>query len=55
MFDTKPNVYWVYVENESNGCVTKILQLTNFNETAFQNNLVSLYTNIKSAKHLKSA
>ena len=47
MLDSKSTVYWVYAEDESNGCVTQLLQLINFNENAFQNNSVGLYINIK--------
>ena len=42
--------YWklrVYVEDESNGCMTQFLQLINFNEIPFQNISVGLSTNIK--------
>ena len=47
MLDSKPTVYWDYVEDEINACVTQLLQLINFNEITFQNNSVGLSTNIK--------
>ena len=42
MLYPKPTVYWVYVEDESNGCVAQFLQLINFNQITFQKNSVSL-------------
>ena len=41
MLYSKPAVYWVYVEDKSNGCVAHFLQLLNFNQFTFQKNSVS--------------
>ena len=47
MLDLKHTVYWVYNEDKKNYCKKQLLQLSNFNETTFQNNSVGFYTNIK--------
>ena len=42
MLYPKPTVYWVYFEDESDDCVTQLLQLINFNKNTFHKNTVSL-------------
>ena len=47
MLYLKATLYWVYVEDESNKCVTQRFQLIIFNEITYQNNSVDLSPNIK--------
>ena len=47
MLGPYPSVFWVYVEDESNGCVKQLLKLINCNKNTLQNNSVDLSPNIK--------